>query len=150
MVGGSLTFALSVVAYGLVDAVPWLVAMRILSGVGEAAVFVGAATTAQDLAPAHRRGEAASYFSVAIYGGLGIGPVIGEAVRRTWGVTEVWLVAGGFGLARRRRSACSCPRRSATPGPGPVTPADDDGRACRAGGPRGCGGCSILRRSVLG
>jgi MFS family permease len=98
LVGGSLIFALSVLAYGLVDAVPWLVAMRILSGVGEAAVFVGAATMAQDLAPAHRRGEAASYFSVAIYGGLGIGPPLGEAVLRAWGTGEVWLVAAGFGL----------------------------------------------------
>lgn len=98
VVGGALTFGVSVVAYGLIHAVPWLVAMRILSGVGEAAMFVGAATTAQDLAPAHRRGEAASYFSVAIYGGLGAGPVIGEAVRTSWGVTEVWFVAGAFGL----------------------------------------------------
>lgn len=98
VVGGSLTFGLSVVGYGLVHSLPWLVGMRIVSGIGEAAMFVGAATTAQDLAPAHRRGEAASYFSVAIYGGLGLGPVIGEAARRSWGVTEVWLVAGGFGL----------------------------------------------------
>ena len=98
LVGGSLTFALSVLCYGLIDALPWLVAMRILSGVGEAAVFVGAATMAQDLAPPHRRGEAASYFSVAIYGGLGIGPPLGEAVRRTWGTSDVWLVAAGFGL----------------------------------------------------
>lgn len=98
VVGGSLTFALSVLAYGVVHAVPWLVAMRILSGVGEAAVFVGAATMAQDLAPPDRRGEAASYFSVAIYGGLGLGPPLGEAVRRVWGTGDVWLVAAGFAL----------------------------------------------------
>ena len=98
LVGGSLIFAVSVLCYGLIDALPWLVAMRVLSGVGEAAVFVGAATMAQDLAPPHRRGEAASYFSVAIYGGLGIGPPLGEAVRRTWGTSDVWLVAAGFGL----------------------------------------------------
>ena len=98
LVGGLLTFALWVLCYGLIDALPWLVAMRVLSGVGEAAVFVGAATMAQDLAPPHRRGEAASYFSVAIYGGLGIGPPLGEAVRRTWGTSDVWFVAAGFGL----------------------------------------------------
>ena len=98
VVGGSLTFALSVAAYGVVHSVAWLVAMRIVSGVGEAAVFIGAATTAQDLAPSNRRGEAASYFSVAVYGGLGIGPVLGEAVRRSWGVSQVWLVAGAFGV----------------------------------------------------
>jgi len=98
VVAGSIVFGLSVVAYGLVESVPWLLAMRVLSGIGEAAVFVGAATTAQDLAPPDRRGEAASYFSVAIYGGIGIAPVIGETVERSRGTTSVWLLAGGFAL----------------------------------------------------
>jgi MFS family permease len=96
VVGGSVVFGLSVLAYGLVESVPWLLAMRLISGVGEAAVFVGAATTAQDLAPPHRRGEAASYFSVAIYGGIGVAPIIGEAVQRSHGTTAVWVLAAGL------------------------------------------------------
>ena len=64
-----------------------------------------------DLSPPDRRAEAASYFSVAVFGGLGIGPIIGEAVlqRRP-------LRAGV--PRRRRRSRCrrrdvarSCPSR---------------------------------------
>lgn len=98
LIGGTLIFAGSVLAYGVVHALWWLVVMRLLSGVGEAAVFVGAATMAQDLAPAHRRGEAASYFSVAIYGGLGIGPPLGEAVRQMFGTTAVWMAAAGFAV----------------------------------------------------
>ena len=43
-------------------------------------MFVGAATIISDLAPPGRGAEAASYFSVAVFGGLGIGPVIGETV----------------------------------------------------------------------
>ena len=39
-------------------------------GFGEAAFFVGAATMITDLSPADRRGEAVSYWSVAVYGGL--------------------------------------------------------------------------------
>ena len=41
VVGGSVIFGLSVLAYGLVESVPWLLSMRLVSGVGEAAVFVG-------------------------------------------------------------------------------------------------------------
>ena len=59
-------------------------------GAGEAAMFVGVATAAQDLAPDHRRGEAASYFSVALYGGLAVGPPIGESLV-THGFTTLWI-----------------------------------------------------------
>jgi len=45
-------------------------------GLGEAALFVAAATLIADLSPPHRRAEAASYFSVAVYGGIGLGLAI--------------------------------------------------------------------------
>jgi MFS family permease len=51
--------------------------MRIVTGFGEAGFFVGAATMITDLAPVQRRGEAVSYWSVAVYGGLSFGPVLG-------------------------------------------------------------------------
>src|SRR5918994_5157911 len=64
---------------------------RLLTGAGEAAMFVGVATAAQDLAPDHRRGEAASYFSVSLYSGLAVGPPIGEALV-THGFVTLWIV----------------------------------------------------------
>ena len=99
VVGGSLIVAVSVAAYDLADNVPVLIALRIVSGVGEAAVFVGAATAVQDLAPSHRRGEAASYFSVALYAGLALGPPLGEYVADHHGYKSTWLVAAGLALA---------------------------------------------------
>ena len=72
--GGALLVGVTTLAYTLVDAVPGLVGLRLVTGLGEAAVFVGAATATQDMAPSHRRGEAASYFSVALYSGLALGP----------------------------------------------------------------------------
>ncbi len=57
-----------------------LLVLRGIAGVGEAALFVAAATLVADLAPPERRAEAASYFSVAVFGGLGIGPILGELV----------------------------------------------------------------------
>jgi MFS family permease len=98
IVVGALIVATSVLLYGAVENFAYLVAMRLLSGIGEAAVFVGAATAAQDLAPPDRRGEAASYFSIAIYGGLAVGPVLGETVRSLAGPPQVWIVSAGFCL----------------------------------------------------
>ena len=96
--GGALVVGLTTLAYTQVDAVPALVALRLVTGLGEAAVFVGAATATQDMAPAHRRGEAASYFSVALYSGLALGPALGEHLAATAGYHRVWLVAGGAAL----------------------------------------------------
>lgn len=92
VVGGSLIVAASVGAYASIDSLVPLILLRIVSGVGEAAVFVGAATAIQDMAPSDRRGEAASYFSVSIFGGLAIGPPVGEALLDGPGYGAVWLV----------------------------------------------------------
>ena len=51
-------------------------------GLGEAGFFVGATTMITDLAPDERRGEAVSYWSVALWGGLAFGPVLGRAAAR--------------------------------------------------------------------
>jgi MFS family permease len=81
IIGGALLVAFSTLAYGVVDALWWLVAMRVVTGFGEAGFFVGAATMITDLAPVHRRGEAVSYWSVAVYGGLAFGPALGDFLR---------------------------------------------------------------------
>jgi len=98
VVGGSLLVAISVAGYALVDNVPILIAMRIVTGAGEAAVFVGLATAVQDMAPADRRGEAASYFSVALYAGLALGPSLGERIAHAHGYHTAWLCAGVLAL----------------------------------------------------
>jgi MFS family permease len=82
MIGGSILAGLAALCTSLVTSIYTLLPLRALSGVGEAALFVGAATLIADLSPANRRAEGASYFSLAVFGGLGIGPVIGELVHR--------------------------------------------------------------------
>lgn len=94
IVSGAAIVAVSVVLYGAVDSLPFLIGARALTGLGEAAFFVGAATMVTDLAPVDRRGEAISYWSVAVYGGLAFGPVLGEALIDSGGYTSVWLVSG--------------------------------------------------------
>jgi MFS family permease len=98
IIGGALIVAGSTVVYGVFDALPYLVAVRVLTGVGEAAFFVGAATMITDLAPEHRRGEAVSYWSVAVYGGLAFGPAIGEAVLGDDRFVAAWIVSASLAL----------------------------------------------------
>lgn len=96
VVGGAVAVSVCTALYGIFTTAAWLVALRLVAGLGEAGVFVGAATAAQDRAPDHRRGEASSYFSVAIYGSLAAGPALGEWVFREFGAGTVWLVSSGL------------------------------------------------------
>ncbi|TDO43075.1 putative MFS family arabinose efflux permease [Kribbella sp. VKM Ac-2527] len=91
MIFGGLVFAASVAGYSLADSVAMLVALRLLTGVGEAFFFVGAVTAMSDLAPAERRGEAISLFSLSLYVGLAVGPPLGEAVVGAIGFGTVWV-----------------------------------------------------------
>lgn len=93
-VAGAGLAAIAIVPLGLVRAIWFLVLLRLVAGLGEACFFIGAATAAQDLAPDHRRGEAASLFSVAIYAGFAFGPTVGEAVYTSWGPSATWVFAG--------------------------------------------------------
>lgn len=95
MVGGGIVFAGSVATYGLADSVGVLAALRLLTGAGDAFFFVGAVTAMSDLAPAERRGEAISLFSLSLYAGLAVGPPIGEALVNAAGFGLVWLMAAG-------------------------------------------------------
>jgi len=94
IVSGAAVVAVSMLLYGAVESLPFLIGARVLTGLGEAAFFVGAATMVTDLAPVERRGEAISYWSVAVYGGLAFGPVLGETVIDAGGYGAVWRVAG--------------------------------------------------------
>ena len=76
-----------------------LLPLRALMGAGEGALFVGAATLVNDLAPAHRRAEAASYFSAAVFLGIGLGPIIGEQLIGEASFDRGLVVAGLFTLA---------------------------------------------------
>lgn len=108
IIGGAFTVSLAVALYHLAASETLLVACRLLGGVGEAAFFVGAGTMVADLAPEARRGEAISYWSIAIYGGLAAGPVLGQALlagddyARVWTVSAVLAaVAGGLACFTR-------------------------------------------------
>jgi len=111
IIGGAFVVGASVACYGLVHAAWYLTAIRVVTGFGEAGFFVGAATMITDLSPVERRGEAVSYWSVAVYGGLSFGPVLGSVLcgatthghhghfGRVWAVSALLaLVASALGM----------------------------------------------------
>lgn len=99
IIGGALLASAAVLAATLVSNRWALLPLRALMGVGEGALFVGAATLVNDLAPAHRRAEAASYFSAAVFLGIGLGPIIGEQLIGESGFDRGLVAAGLFTLA---------------------------------------------------
>ena len=98
VVGGGVVAALSMVAYVGADSLAVLVGLRLLTGAGEALVFVGTATVVNDLAPDERRGEALSLYSLAVWGGLAAGPLLGELVLGDDRYDAVWLAAAACAL----------------------------------------------------
>ena len=99
IVAGGLVAAASVAAYAVADSLEVLIALRMITGVGEAMLLVGAATMVTDLAPEHRRGEALSLYSLGLWGGLALGPLLGELVLGDDRFDAVWLLAGGCCLS---------------------------------------------------
>ena len=108
MILGAAIVGVMVLISGLVEALPYLVVTRIGVGLGEALFFVGGTTMITDLAPISRRGEAVSYWSVAVWGGLAFGPVLGEVVLDDTHYSRVWILAGVLALAA---SAIACATR---------------------------------------
>ncbi len=96
IIGGAAIVTVSVASYLLVQSSGVLLAARILGGLGEAAFFVGAASMVTDLAPEARRGEAISYWSVAVYGGLAFGPALGELLLDGDHYDRVWVASAAF------------------------------------------------------
>ena len=97
IVGGAAVMAAAIAAFPFATNIGVLAALRFIQGAGEAAFYVGAATAVTDLVPANRRGQAVSYFSGALYGGIALGPLIGEWVLGDGHYSRVWALAAVLG-----------------------------------------------------
>jgi MFS family permease len=101
LIGGPLVFGAFVALFSVVAAPLALFAARVAAGIGDAAFVVGALTVVNDLAPESRRGEAYNVYSLAIWAGMGLGPVVGDLALRisfdtVWMVCAVLSVAGAL------------------------------------------------------
>lgn len=93
VVAGMLLSALGGLLYLLPAGVAGIVLARLVLGVGDGWVFTAGATWIVDLAPASRRGQAIGIFGLSIWGGLAVGPVLGEALYRLGSYELVWAFA---------------------------------------------------------
>jgi MFS family permease len=67
-----------------------LIGARLVLGAGEAMVFTAGATWVVDLAPPDRRGRVIGLYGLAVWGGLSLGPPIGDALLRVSSYDAVW------------------------------------------------------------
>ena len=90
-------------------------------GAGEGAVYTAGSAWIVDLAPPERRGRVLGLYGLAVWGGLSVGPLVGELLLHAGGYTAVWIFAGGAAAARgadrlagRRTPSCRSPTPSRT------------------------------------
>ena len=98
VISGAAIGATHLALLAVVDTIPLIIAARLLGGIGEAAIFVGLASTIQDLSPDDRRAEAASYFSLTIYASLAVAPALGDKIVEVASFDAVWLVAASLAI----------------------------------------------------
>lgn len=96
---GGVAGAIAGAGHALADSFPVLLALRLLSGAALAVMFVACIARVMATAPEEHRSKASSYFSVAPYLGLGLGPVIGQPVYDTFGFGATFALAGALQLA---------------------------------------------------
>lgn len=88
---------------GLLYFLPWgvggLLLARLVLGVGDGWVFTAGLAWTVDLAPQRRRGQAIAMYGLAIWGGLSLGPIAGEAAYALGGFDAVWAFAAISPLA---------------------------------------------------
>jgi MFS family permease len=93
ILGGAALVGASVAALVVANNMVVLLLIRLVTGAGEAAFYVGAASAINDLAPEERRGEALSFFSLALYAGIALGPVLGETVLNHTHYNAAWVAS---------------------------------------------------------
>ena len=98
LVAGAGLAAVVILAHALTTSLVILVILRLLLGAAEALFFVAGFAMLADLAPRGREGEALSFNSLALYLGIAIGPVLGEALMSVGGFTLAWIGAAALSL----------------------------------------------------
>lgn len=118
---GAVLVALSGLLYLPSLGLAGLIFARLLLGAGEGAVYTAGSAWIVDLAPEERRGQVLGLYGLAVWGGLGVGPLVGELLLDVGSYTTVWIFAAVlpmlgalFALAARDPFV---PRRHAEPHP---------------------------------
>ncbi len=95
---GNAVHVVALLLYLTVDHIgPWLYAVRILHGFGEALLFAATFTIAADLVPAERRTEGLALFGVSGLLPIAVGGVLGDFLLSRFAFESIFLAALGLG-----------------------------------------------------
>jgi MFS family permease len=89
MQAGAAILAVGAVFYFVPIGLPGLVVVRLLLGVGEAALFTGGAVWTVSLAPHNRRGQLIGLYGMSMWGGISLGTFAGASLIHV-GYRAVW------------------------------------------------------------
>ena len=93
VLAGAVLVALSGLLYLPSLGLAGLIFARLLLGAGEGAVYTAGSAWIVDLAPEKRRGQVLGLYGLAVWGGLSVGPLVGELLLDLGGYTTVWIFA---------------------------------------------------------
>jgi MFS family permease len=93
VVAGALLTSLSGLLLFIPAGVGGLIVTRLFLGAGEGMVYTAGAAWIVDMAPPTRRGRIIGLYGLAIWGGLSLGPPIGDALLRATSFEMVWAFA---------------------------------------------------------
>ncbi|MGY1846306.1 MULTISPECIES: MFS transporter [unclassified Blastococcus] len=80
----------------LVHHLAWLLVWRVVDGFVLGCFYLAAATSVVQGAPRASRGSALSYFSVPLFLGTAVGPVLGDEMLASLGPDGTWIAAGAL------------------------------------------------------
>jgi len=94
VVVGALMVSLSGLLYLPHLGLPGLILARLVLGAGEGAVYTAGSAWIVDMAPPARRGRILGLYGLAVWGGLSVGPLLGEVLLHATSYSTVWIFAG--------------------------------------------------------
>ena len=103
--------------YALPLGVAGLIFARLVLGLGDGWVFTAGLAWTVDLAPAERRGQMIAFYGLGVWGGLSVGPLIGEGLYALGSYDAVWAFAALVPLAGAAVARIVPDRRPTTPRP---------------------------------
>lgn len=92
MMTGAALCALAGACYAVASNLDLLVAVRVLHGIGEGAVFTAGATWLVAIAPAERRGKIVGLYGVSMWTGVTLGALAGATLMKAFDFGSVWAV----------------------------------------------------------
>ncbi|HEV3129467.1 MAG TPA: MFS transporter [Solirubrobacteraceae bacterium] len=121
VLGGTLLTGLAGTLLLTSASLPMVLASRLVMGAGEGLLFTAGSAWIVDLAPADRQGQTIGLFGLSVWGGMALGPLIGDQLLRLAGYDAVWvmmaLVPLAGGLVAWRLTETRRPPNSALAGP---------------------------------